>query len=115
MHGRIDIDLICARYEIQKEKKMQEELIMAKRLETYLNDLIWSQAELARRADVSVATVKRALDDLPITRETALKMAKAIGDEIGERLTIRDFSGLKVEAITTKKRDTRKRKATEEK
>jgi plasmid maintenance system antidote protein VapI len=88
---------------------MNEELVMAKRLETYLNDLIWSQAELARRADVSVVTVRRALGDLPITRSSALKIAKAIGDEIGERLTIRDFSGLKVEAVTSKKRDTRKK------
>jgi len=92
---------------------MQEELVMAKRLETYLNDLIWSQAELARRADVSDATIKRALDGLPITKASALKIVKAIGDEIGERLTIRDFSGLKVEAVTSKKRETRKKRSKE--
>ena len=86
---------------------------MAKRLETYLNDLIWSQAELARRADVSDATIKRALDGLPITKASALKIVKAIGDEIGERLTIRDFSGLKVEAVTSKKRETRKKRSKE--
>src|SRR5690242_8981850 len=96
-------------------QEMKEGLVVAKRLESYLNDLMWSQAELARRTGMSVVTVNRAVHDMPITKASALKIAKVIGDEIGEKLTLKDFSGLKVEAVTTKKRDTRRKKATEEK
>jgi plasmid maintenance system antidote protein VapI len=90
-------------------QEMKEGLEVAKRLETYLNDLMWSQSELARRADLSIVTVNRAVHDLPITKASALKIAKVIGDELGEKLTAKDFTGLKVESVTMKKRDTRKR------
>lgn len=90
-------------------QEMQEVQEVAKRLETYLNELMWSQSELARRADLSIVTVNRAVHDMPITKASALKIAKVIGDELGEKLTMSDFSGLKVESVTMKKRDTRKK------
>lgn len=117
MYGKLYRDERSTLQKVRKEQnmqEMQEGLKVAKRLETYLNDLIWSQAELARRTGLSVVTINRAMHDLPITKASALKIARAIGEELGERLTIRDFTGLKVEAVTMKKRDTRKKKGMEE-
>jgi len=100
---------------MQKENKMQEVEEMAKRLESYMNELAWSQMELSRKAQISPVTAYRAVHDLPITKASALKIVKAISEEIGEKLTVSDFAGLKVEAVTMKKRDTRRKKAQEEK
>lgn len=49
-----------------------------KLLGEYLDRFSWSQAELARQADVSVSTVGRAMRGDPITRDSAMSIIEAL-------------------------------------
>lgn len=84
------------------------------KLSEYLNKLFWSQSELARRAEISLPTVKKAIDGKVITRASALRIVKTVGDAFGTEMRAEDFDGMKVESLTVKKRDTRRKSAKKE-
>ena len=79
-------------------------------LQQYLDRLLWSQSELARRTELSLPVIRRAVSGGTITRASALKIVDTIKTELGlERMNASDITGLKVESVTVKKRDTRKK------
>ncbi len=87
-----------------------------KRLIDYLNAYAWSQAELARRADIAPSTVARALAGNPIARRNADKIVMALEEKhkaIGGpgHIVLASVRGLK---ITDTHRNTRRKKKPEQ-
>lgn len=63
-------------------------------LEEYRVELGWSKAELARRADISPKTVGEAIAGKRIYKATAGKIANALSDGLGRKITYKDIEGL---------------------
>jgi transcriptional regulator with XRE-family HTH domain len=66
------------------------------RLGEYLDQLCWSQADLARAAGVSTSSVKRALSGQKLTRRVAAKILGAIRKETRQNMSLADISDLRV-------------------
>ena len=81
-----------------------------KRRSDYLNENAWSQAELARRAEVSPGVVARALAGNPITRSSANAIVAVLDGEQQARstairpshLTIASVAGLRITELQRK-------------
>lgn len=76
------------------------------KLADYLNNYGWSQADLAREADISPQTVARALAGETLSRRNAAKIVEAL-DRKWEthakgHLTLASIRGLKVAELTRK-------------
>jgi hypothetical protein len=56
----------------------------------YLDTLSWSQAELSRRAKVSVGSISRALAGDRVSRRVADAIVQALSKGLGRRLTLDD-------------------------
>ncbi len=65
-------------------------------IEDYRTQLGWSLAELARRADIDVNTLKRAIDGVPVRKEKAGAIANAISKGLGTTITYKDLDGVQV-------------------
>jgi transcriptional regulator with XRE-family HTH domain len=62
----------------------------------YLDQLKWTQADLARVAELDSATVKRAIRGLPVQPRTLRAIARAISKGLGEKVTPRHLTGVRI-------------------
>jgi transcriptional regulator with XRE-family HTH domain len=65
-------------------------------LDDYRIECRWSKAELARQARIDVATLKRAIKGIPVSLDTARKLASAVSAGLGYSVTWQQFEGLNV-------------------
>jgi transcriptional regulator with XRE-family HTH domain len=65
-------------------------------IEEYRIQLGWSLAELARRANIDVNTLKRAIAGETIFKHTAGAIASALSQGLGQRITYQDLEGVNV-------------------
>lgn len=65
-------------------------------IEDYRIQLGWSQAELARKADIDINTLKRAINGEQVFKHTAGAIAAALSRGLGQRLTYQDLDGINV-------------------
>ena len=63
---------------IQSNKLYQKSVIMYNNVRKYRENLAWTKAELARKANVTPQTVARMEKNLPTRRDSELKVAKAL-------------------------------------
>jgi transcriptional regulator with XRE-family HTH domain len=82
---------------------------MRLKLDEYLNQFSWSQAQCAREADVSVSVVGRVLKGERISRRNAEKLVKAIDAKlksqgVHERVTLDSVDGLIISDLKRKRR-----------
>lgn len=79
------------------------------KLDEYLNQFAWSQAQCAREADISVSVIGRVLRGETISRRNAEKLVKAIDAKlkaqgVRERITLDSLEGLHISTLTRKRR-----------
>ena len=65
-------------------------------IDEYRIKLGWSQAELARRANIDINTLKRAINGEPVFKHTAGAIATALSHGLGQDISYRDLEGVKV-------------------
>lgn len=65
-------------------------------IEDYRIQLGWSQAELARKADLDISTLKRAINGQQIYKHTAGAIAAALSQGLGYQITYKDLDGINV-------------------
>ena len=65
-------------------------------IEDYRIRLGWSQAELARKADIDINTLRRAISGKSIYKHTAGAIASALGQGLGIQLTYKDLDEVNV-------------------
>lgn len=65
-------------------------------LEDYRIKCRWSKAEMARQAKIDIATFNRAMKGIPVSPDTAKKLASAISEELGQTIRYQDIEGLNV-------------------
>ncbi len=65
-------------------------------IEEYRVQLGWSLAELARKADIDVGTIKRAINGQQIYKHTAGAIATALSQGLGYKITYQDLDGINV-------------------
>ena len=73
------------------------------RLAEYLDKLSWSQADLAREANISVSSVARALKGQPVSRRNANAMITALGKGTHHQVTLSEVKGLHIAELRRKK------------
>jgi predicted DNA-binding protein (UPF0251 family) len=71
-----------------------EYLEIAMRLVDYLDTLNWTQTRLAKEADISTSTVKRALNSQAISRDNAIAICEALSRALKRPITIADMNEL---------------------
>ncbi len=62
------------------------------KLEELRRDLIWSQAELARRAGIAAVTVSKAERGEPINGRSALLICKALSTALNRNVTPKELN-----------------------
>jgi transcriptional regulator with XRE-family HTH domain len=62
----------------------------------YRQILGWSQRELARRTRLDYNTVRKAESGQPVSGRTAVTIAEAFTEALGERILVTDIEGLNV-------------------
>jgi transcriptional regulator with XRE-family HTH domain len=77
------------------------------KLADYMDNFGWSQAELAREADISAQTVARALAGETLSRRNAVKIVEAIerkwqNQGLKGHITLASIKGLKVADLQRK-------------
>jgi len=65
-------------------------------IEDYRRRLGWSQREMARRTRLDYNTVRKAESGEPVSGRTALAIAEAFAQALGERVLVEDIEGLNV-------------------
>ena len=63
-------------------------------LEDYRIKCRWSKNELARQARVDINTLNRAMKGIPVSSDTAKKLASAISECLGYSVNYQDIEGL---------------------
>ncbi len=63
-------------------------------IEDYRIQLGWSLAELARRANIDVNTLKRAINGVPVYKRIAGSIATALSQGLGYQITYKDLDGV---------------------
>jgi len=63
-------------------------------IEDYRIQLGWSLAELARRANIDVNTLKRAISGVPVYKRIAGSIARALSEGLGYQITYKDLDGV---------------------
>jgi transcriptional regulator with XRE-family HTH domain len=63
-------------------------------IEDYRIKLGWSQAELARRANIDINTLKRAVNGEQVFKHTAGAIATALSRGLGQDITYHDLDGV---------------------
>ena len=65
-------------------------------IEDYRIKLGWSQAELARKANIDIGTLRRAINGQTVYRHTAGAIATALSQGLGYEITYKDLDGVNV-------------------
>jgi transcriptional regulator with XRE-family HTH domain len=65
-------------------------------IEDYRVQLGWSLAALARKADIDVGTLKRAINGQQVYKHTAGAIANALSQGLGHKITYQDLEGINV-------------------
>ena len=65
-------------------------------LEDYRIKCRWSKAEMARQARIDTNTLNRAINGIPVSSDTARKLASAISKGLGYSISVEDIEGLKI-------------------
>lgn len=65
-------------------------------IEEYRIKLGWSQAELARKANIDINTLKRAINGEQVFKHTAGAIASALARGLGTDLSYHDLDGVNV-------------------
>jgi transcriptional regulator with XRE-family HTH domain len=65
-------------------------------LEDYRIKCRWSKNELARQARIDINTLNRAMKGIPVSLDTAKKLASAVSEELGQSINYQDIEGLKI-------------------
>lgn len=73
------------------------------RLADYLDDLSWSQKDLARQARISPTSVSRALRGEKVSRRVANSMVAAISRELKQTIRLPQVEGLRVAGLRRRK------------
>ncbi len=63
-------------------------------IEEYRLRLGWSRAKLAREADIDAGTLNDAMTGKRIYKTTAVKIARAISEGLGQEITYQDLDGI---------------------
>jgi lambda repressor-like predicted transcriptional regulator len=63
-------------------------------IEEYRLRLGWSKAKLAREADLDAGTLNDAMTGKRIYKTTAVKIARAISEGLGQEITYQDLDGI---------------------
>ncbi len=63
-------------------------------IEEYRLRLGWSKAKLAREADIDVGTLNDAMTGKRIYKTTAVKIARAISEGLGQEISFQDLDGI---------------------
>jgi DNA-binding XRE family transcriptional regulator len=56
----------------------------------------WSKAEMARQARIDTNTLNRAINGIPVSSDTARKLASAISQGLGRSISVDQIEGLKI-------------------
>jgi transcriptional regulator with XRE-family HTH domain len=65
-------------------------------IEGYRRRLGWSQRELARRTRLDYNTIRKAEAGQSVSGRTAVAIAEAFAEALGERVLVEDIEGLNV-------------------
>jgi len=65
-------------------------------LDDYRISCRWSKAEMARQAGIDASTLNRAMRGIPVSRDTARKLASAISERLGRSVTWQQLEGLNI-------------------
>lgn len=80
-------------------------------LDKYLDQLSWSQADLARQAEVSVSVVRRVLNGEAISRRNAKKIVQALDQNLhaqgeeSQHMTLASIEGIHITELHRKRKD----------
>jgi hypothetical protein len=72
------------------------------RLADYLDTLSWSQSDLAKQADISTSTVRRAMKAETISRRNANAICVAISRGLKRPIALADVNELHISGLTKK-------------
>jgi transcriptional regulator with XRE-family HTH domain len=65
-------------------------------LDDYRIECRWSKAEMARQAGIDASTLNRAMRGIPVSLDTARKLASAISERLGRSVQWQQFEGLNI-------------------
>jgi len=65
-------------------------------LEDYRINCRWSKAEMARQAGIDASTLNRARRGIPVSLDTAKKLASAISERLGRPIQWQEIEDLKI-------------------
>jgi transcriptional regulator with XRE-family HTH domain len=65
-------------------------------LDDYRIKCRWSKNELARQARIDINTLNRAMKGIPVSLDTAKKLASALSEGLGYSITWQQIEGLNV-------------------
>ena len=65
-------------------------------LEDYRISCRWSKAEMARQAGIDASTLNRAMRGIPVSLDTAKKLASAISERLGRSITWQQLERLNI-------------------
>lgn len=77
----------------------------------YLDQLSWSQTDLAREAEISVTVVRRVLAGQPISRRNAKRIVQTLDQqfhalgESNEHMTLASIENIRISALHRKRQD----------
>lgn len=65
-------------------------------LDDYRIECRWSKAEMARQARIDTNTLNRAINGIPVSSDTARKLASAISEGLGSSVSYPQIEGLNI-------------------
>jgi transcriptional regulator with XRE-family HTH domain len=65
-------------------------------LDDYRINCRWSKAEMARQAGIDASTLNRAMRGIPVSLDTAKKLASAISERLGRSIQWQEIEDLKI-------------------
>jgi len=66
------------------------------KLDDYRIKCRWSKAEMARQARIDTNTLNRAINGIPVSSDTARKLASAISEGLGRSISVEEIEGLNI-------------------
>jgi transcriptional regulator with XRE-family HTH domain len=65
-------------------------------LDDYRINCRWSKAEMARQAGIDASTLNRAMRGIPVSLDTAKKLASTISERLGRSIQWQEIEDLKI-------------------